>query len=286
MRNAESIVDYAGSGSECTSGGIREHARESEIPEYILADESNDVIENEFDWTPGEGWILNDYVRAKHGVHLHAMFGGGQFDGAEFCAEFQLARFHDDVCARDTIGGDIPEGEWHGPVFIEVRELAENGERVLLGILPSMVGLKPLNECVSAGWYVENRTLSKLVGELVPSNTDRESATPSLSGVESLPLTASRHGVNEIIETSPKVVNAVADEERKVGRDFSQLRDYIVELLPSLFSFYAPSQVGVSFVDSKDLVFKVMQVVTGHAEPFHCCAQRLSHNPKLTSILG
>jgi len=227
--------------------------------------------------TPQKFGFLDGYVKLKRGVHVHITVGGGNFDGHEFCAEFQRLLFHDYLHAWDvhieSPWRESPEGQWYGPVLVPVRQATEDIEGMLLGVLPSVVRLQRLNECLSVSRDVAGRTLGDLVGVLSDGFPDRKSALSTLSGVQVPAVVNERERVDEIVETGAKVVQTIGDYKREAVGDFGQMSKHVLMHLPTMLEFIVPGGVSAGLEDLEDLVAGAIGVVDGPAEPFISCGE-------------
>src|SRR5439155_26589349 len=105
-------------------------------------------------------------------------------------------------------------------MLVDIRQLFEHPKRLKLGVLPAVVGLKPLNACACgprhASHFVEGASISSPF-EARTRLEDRKSGglrevIRERTGVD----TSERKG--KVIESGPVLVDALADEDAQVRR--------------------------------------------------------------------
>jgi hypothetical protein len=152
------------------------------------------------------------------------------------------------------------------PVLVHVGKLVELPEGVAPEPLPSIVGLQPLDVCLRS-WVDAPDFVSAFPRRHLPITEDGKFQAPGAAfgqGVDS--NVGEREFVDEVVEGGSEVVDAVSDDEAKVGGRLLQhfepreLVEFInIELRPnSVRAFLGP---GFHFG------FKVLQVMERPVEP-------------------
>lgn len=223
------------------------------------------------------GRWLEGYAEGRRALHAHLRVRTARSGvSGDYCALFNRTPI--DFNVRGAHGYREPKGnalrhqerQMGQPMLVNVRKLIENPEGVHGGeAIPSLVRLQVLNDCLrSFGNVLDSVWSGAAVEPIRMSEKDRELYSPYHGVGHGAPLVSFGQFIDEIVEASSEVVEAVPSYERKCGGRLPNVVDFN-ELLSALKVELGTNTIRVFFDPSSDFSLQAIQVVTRsiQAEP-------------------
>lgn len=208
------------------------------------------------------------YIEGRGALHVHFRPSvGGREIPQDYCAVYNGAK--DGSCGngvgvRDVEADrpDVKDPQVGEPVLVFDRKIVEYRENVggrVLSSFPSFVGLQFLDDCLRS-WVDAPDCVTAFSGVHGSVGKDRKFRPPEIAGQRPNIQVPDGELVNEVVEGSTKVVQAVTGDSGELRRDRLQEFDYH-QLLASLEVEIMDEAVWLSLEPSSGFFFKALQVV-------------------------
>jgi hypothetical protein len=167
--------------------------------------------------------VAKRYIDYGHILHIHFFAGIYRTSrkGNYFCLTFQKALTNNDIVGNEVASENAAEtvqgsGEQQA-MLVDVRQLIEHPERVAGVILPSMVRLTALNDCLCA-WINPSKNPINLRGVISSIPEDRElRILRDLVGEwnAQVGIMIDGEGIRHMVEGTTQIVENISDQHGK-----------------------------------------------------------------------
>jgi hypothetical protein len=218
--------------------------------------------------------LPEEYVEGQQGVHVHLRVEalregrGTGLVGCDLCAVFKRTKI--DVDGSGQVGSvrevspsaDSDLRDMRRSMFVHVVKLTKHPEGVRRVLIPSIVRLQSLDDCLRS-WIDVPDFVTAFALRPFSVAKDRELGS-SIEGVRqgATSLMPDSEFVGEIVEGRAEVVEAVPDDEAEACRDWFGEFD-VSELLAALTVDMTDVSVSMSLSPLTNLRVKSVQVVGG-----------------------